>query len=661
MCQCTGVSAMTMRHIGTLNIATLVNYHIITLNIMKLLSKSLLLAVALLIGATAMAQVTLGYTDGTINRSKSFRLGTAEKQGMAIYLDAEKAKMLKGATVKSVLTCVATTFVEGQVLFISKDLGGTPLYTQSFKPGNASRFTTYDLATPYVFDGEPCYIGWVGDADLSYPALSFDMSKDFASGTCWGYMNDGWVDVSSAGYGAPNIRIVVDGVEGFVDLTAKPLSTTGYQKAGTPQVFGGQLFNFGSETVTSFDITCKLGNGEPMVTSVTGVSLKSGAVYDFTLPEYLTDESGELELEISVGNINGVADADVSDNISKSSTYFYPADVQKKVLVEVFTGQACGNCPAGHTALANAMKGMEDDFIEVAHHAGYYPDAFSMAESWEYVWLYGSSGSYAPGATFNRTETVSSSDKPSVVFASNSQSSCNAAVQAFRDVQPYVDLKMYNEFDEATRKGTVTVDVFTYVSPSDAIHALNVWLVQDGLVGYQASGGAEYVHNHVFCVALTNSAWGQQLPLVPGETVRRTFQYEIPDEMYPTYYEDSLDRSFPAVPANMQLVAFVSDVSSTDPLACNVYNAAKIEVLADNMAEGVEEMEAVQSNAVVSVSGNTVNLLGEHAGAEVYSVTGSEAARINAGEQSFTLSAGIYLVRVRQVNGAVTVCKLVIR
>ena len=140
----------------------------------------------------------------------------------------------------------------------------------------------------------------------------------------------------------------------------------------------------------------------------------------------------------------------------------------------------------------------------------------------------------------------------------------------FRDVQPYVDLKMYNEFDEATRKGTVTVDVFTYVSPSDAIHALNVWLVQDGLVGYQASGGAEYVHNHVFCGALTNSAWGQQLPLVPGETVRRTFQYEIPDEMYPTYYEDSLDRSFPAVPANMQLVAFVSDVSSTDPLACNL-------------------------------------------------------------------------------------------
>ena len=111
----------------------------------------------------------------------------------------------------------------------------------------------------------------------------------------------------------------------------------------------------------------------------------------------------------------------------------------------------------------------------------------------------------------------------------------------------------------------------------------------------------------------------------------------------------------------MQLVAFVSDVSSTDPLACNVYNAAKIEVLADNMAEGVEEMETVQSNAVVSVSGNTVNLLGEHAGAEVYSVTGSEASRINAGEQSFTLSAGIYLVRVRQVNGAVTVCKLVIR
>ena len=113
------------------------------------------------IRARNFKEVTLGYTDGTINRSKSFRLGTAEKQGLAIYLDAEKAKMLKGATIKSVLTCVATTFVEGQVLFISKDLGGTPLYTQSFKPGNASRFTTYDLTTPtkvgYTFDG--WYVG----------------------------------------------------------------------------------------------------------------------------------------------------------------------------------------------------------------------------------------------------------------------------------------------------------------------------------------------------------------------------------------------------------------------------------------------------------------------------------------------------------------------
>lgn len=625
---------------------------------MKSLSKCFLLAGVLLMGVAAMAQTTIGYTNGTIDRNKFFRLGLSKKQGMAIYLDAEKAKTLKGATVKSFVTNAGTTYVENTSLFITKDLNGTPLYSQTFVPGAPRKMSTYELEKPFVLDGEPCYIGWVVDADLSYPVLSFDFSKDFAAGTCWAYENDAWVDVSANGYGAPNVQITVEGVAGFVDLTAKPLKPEGYQKAETPQVFSGQLFNFGSETITSFDITCRLGNAAPLGMSVTGVSLKSGATYDFTLPEYLTSESGELQLEVTVSNVNGVADAHSADNTSLTSTFFYPADVEKKVLIEVFTGQACGNCPAGHTALANALKGIENEFIEVAHHAGYYPDAFSMKESWEYTWLYGTTGTYAPGATFNRTQTaIDKADQPSVVFASNVTSSCNKAVQALRDVQPYVGIKMYNEFDEATRKGKVVVDVATYVSPSDSIHALNVWMVQDGLIGYQANGGASYVHNHVFCGALTTSAWGQQIPLVPGETVRRTFEYEIPAE-FSASYESASSGVFAAIPANMQLVAFVSDVTSS-PMTCHVYNAAKIPMLTNNMSAGIEETELPK--AIVSVKGHQVTLLGEHSGVEVYSITGALATRVAAGEQTFDLPSGVYVARVHQTNGTVTVSKLVVR
>ncbi len=626
---------------------------------MKSLNKYILSAALSLVGGAAMAQTTIGYTNGTCNRTKTFRVGNSTTQGMAFYLDAEKAQQLKGATLQSFITHVGTNQTTDASFFITKELGGTALYSQAFTPGSALKANEFKATSAYVLDGEPCYIGWVMNTPTSYPTLSFDLSCDFAEGTCWAYKDNGWADVSAAGYGAPNVQIVVTGVDAFADMVAKPLQPEGYQQAGVAQVFNGQVFNYGSETVTSFDITCRLGNAEPIVYSIKDVALKSGATYDYTLPEYLTSESGILDLEVTVSNVNGAGDIDATDNTAYTSTYLYPEEVEKKILLEVFTGQACGNCPAGHTALANAMKGIEDEFIEVAHHSGYYPDAFSMAEDWEYTWLYGTSGTYAPGATVNRT-IVPAISTESVVFASNTQSYSNAAIQALRGNQPYVGIKMYNEFDEQTRKGSVVVDVTTYVVPSDSMHTLNVWLVQDGLVSMQSGAGSNYVHNHVFRGALTNSAWGLLIPLTEGETVRRSFAYEIPEAIRASYYADTINYYFDAIPADMQLVAFVSDFSSSNPQACNVHNAAKVAVLTNNMADGIGREELAATPSVVTVAGRTVSLPAGCAGAEVYSITGALMHQAAAGESSFTLPKGLYLIRVRMADGSVEGCKVAI-
>lgn len=627
---------------------------------MNMWNKSVLLASTLLMSSIAFAQTTIGYTNGTLNKLDIVRFGTTEKQGMAIYIDAEKAAMLKGASVESILTYVATTQITSGTLFITKELGGTALYEQSFKPSSSrENMYEYTLATPYVLDGEAFYVGHVVEAATSYKPLSFDLSNNFEAGTSWAYKEGEWIDVSLQGFGAPNIRLKVSGVSNFTDLMVKPVIPEGYQVAGEAQVFNGQVFNFGTETITSFDLTCKVGNAAPVTSQVTGISLASGKTYEFTLPEYLTQESGSLELEVTVTNINGANDVEMSDNTAKSSVFFYPAGVEKKVLIEMFTGQACGQCPGGHTNLASAMGGIEDEFIEVAHHSGYYPDQFTMEEDYVYTWLYGTSGTYAPAAMFNRS-LINDISTTSVVFALTDAEATRTAVQAFRNTQPYVDIKMYNEFDETTRAGKLVVDVHTYVVPSSSIHTLNVWLTQDALVGQQASGGSAYVHNHVFRGTLNNNAWGQQILLNAGESRRYTFDYTLPESIACTYgsYEGT---AFEAIPANMQLVAFVSDFSESDPTACNVYNAARVAVLTNNMADGIEDVETVQPGGAVSVNGNTVTLFSEHTGAEIYAMTGAEIARVNAGEQSFTLPAGLYLVRIRQANGDVAVCKLVIR
>ncbi len=628
---------------------------------MNMWNKSVLLVAAMMAGSVSFAQTIIGYTNGTLNKNDIVRFGNTEKQGMAIYIGAEKAAMLKGATVESFLTYVSTTQITSGTFFITKTLGGTSLYEQAFKPTSSrEKMYEYSLMTPYVLDGEPFYVGHVVEASTSYKPLSFDLTSNFETGVSWAYREGEWMDISQQNLGAPNIQFKVSGINSFTDLMVKPIVPVGYQVAGKAQVFNGQVFNFGTETITSFDLTCKVGNAAPVTSQVTGISLASGKTYDFTLPEYYTQESGTLELEVTVTNINGADDAEMSDNTAKSSVFFYPAGIEKKVLVEVFTGQSCGNCPTGHANLANAMKGIEHEFIEVAHHSGYYPDQFTLEEDYVYTWLYGTSGTYAPAVTFNRS-LVNDISTSSVVFASTDGASTRAAVQAFRNTQPYVDIKMYNEFDETTRTGKLFVDVHTFVEPSSSMPTLNVWLVQDGIIGQQAGGSTQYVHNHVFRGSLNNSAWGQQIALNAGESRRYTFNYTLP-EAIACNYGSYVGTEFEAIPADMQLVAFVSNFSEADPTACNVYNAAKVAILADNMADGVEENVAdVQAQPVVRLEGNQLILPASLAKAEVYTSTGSLVHGVTAGVERVTLSSGFYVVRVQTLDGTVSTAKVMVR
>lgn len=624
---------------------------------MKILNRLFLLVVALVVGTTAMAQVTIGYTNGKLNKNDILRFGNTEKQGMAFYVDAEKAALLKGASVESFLTYVSTTQVNKGTFFITRELGGVSLYELSFKPSSSrENMYEYKLGTPYVLDGEPFYVGHVVEVETSYKPLSFDLSQNLEAGVSWVYENGKWIDVSQQGFGAPNIQMKVSGVNAFTDLVVKPVIPMGYQVAGVAQVFNGQIFNFGTETITSFDLTCKVGNAAPVTKQISGLSLASGNTYDFELPECMTEETGTLALEVTVSNVNGAADAEATDNTARSSVFFYPAGVEKKVLVEVFTGQTCPNCPTGHTVLANALKGIEDEFIEVAHHAGYVPDMFTLEESYALTWLYGSAGTFAPAAMFNRS-LVNDISTTSVVFATTDAVATRTAVQAFRNTQPYVDLKMYNTFDEATRKGQVVVDVYTYVVPSASMHTLNVWLIQDGLVAMQANGGSAYVHNHVFRGTLNKNAWGHQIHLNAGEKRRYTFDYTIPESIASNY--GTMPGSFAAIPADMQLVAFVSDFSDSDPTACNVHNAAKIPVLTNNMADHIAA-EKSELPLQITYDGAQVNVTGDFQQADFYTLSGAWVASLKSPQTSLALPAGFYVVRTCLPDGNADVRKLMI-
>lgn len=600
----------------------------------------ILLSAALLLGpVTAFAQPnTISYSNGKVERNKGVRFGLGTTQGLAIRISKEKAELLKGTRIEAFEAAFSTSHTSQLKFFITRQLDGTPDYTQD-ADNSSTRWTEYPLNTPYTITGEEFYIGYTCEVDPSYSPLLFDGSKDFGNSLMWAWNDNRWEDVSDKGLGAANLRFKVDHLPEFKDAVIKPVDASSYYKVGNGYEFEGQIYNFGSETINSFDIVCQIGNSEPSVLHVDRAELLPNDPYFFFLPKYFPTENGKVPFKISVENINGSQDADNSDNSSESMTYVYPEDMQKHVLIEGFSTQLCGNCPRGHSLLKRAISGIEEEFVEVMHHAGYHPDAFSMKEDTEYTWFYNANGAYAPGIMFNRCPLQDGTS--SVVFEMQDTKKLRIAVNKFPAEQPYVAIRLDNEYNESTRRNRLSVKVHTYVSPSDKEHRLNLFLTQDSIVAHQNGAGGDYIHNHVFRGAL-NGLWGEKIELVEGETVEKIYEYELPENIVSTINNVSI----PTVPKDMNFVAFVSDASES-PLECRVYNAASTKMTA-NIVTGIEEPGAAD-DCKISLNGNRLTLQG-NATARIYDLSGRLMHQIGANSTA-TLAKGIFLVRTTAANG----------
>lgn len=320
------------------------------LQLVKILTA--VMAMAVLCVPQLMAATSIGYSNGTAGRSSLFRLGFQTTQGMAIRLDGSKLKALKGCTISAIETvfCSRNSNDGTARLFIATSPGGTPLCEQTVEISKVASWVSYDLDTPYTIKGDEdeLYVGYTVEIAANYVPLSADFSTDMR-GTCFALSGDTWIDIYGMGFGCVNVKAVLADDVNFTDLALKPLSADGYYKEGTAYSYSGQLLNFGSETVNSFDMTITMGGGNPQKYSFKDTGIAAGSSYDFTLPEYTASASGMQTFRVEVTNINGADDADMSDNAYAQDLFFYPASMERCLLLEGFTGQDCSNWTATET------------------------------------------------------------------------------------------------------------------------------------------------------------------------------------------------------------------------------------------------------------------------------------------------------------------------
>ena len=241
-----------------------------------------------------------------------------------------------------------------------------------------------------------------------------------------------------------------------------------------------------------------------------------------------------------------------------SATYLKSQDIvstdpeNKKVVLEEFTGINCGYCPQGHAIAQGIKDAHPDDVVVIAVHAGGYADPSGSQP--DYRTPFGAAidgqasvGGY-PAGTVNRHYFSNWAMSGGTAMG---RSYWTSASNLIIGEESYVNVGIEATIVSSTRQLVVNVEVYYTGDSPKSTNKLNVALLQDNIVGYQASGGSNYNHRHMLRWMLTGQ-WGVEITeTTEGSFYKKTFTYEIPED-----YND-----IAVVLEDLQVVAFVAETS----------------------------------------------------------------------------------------------------
>ncbi|MCA0431199.1 MAG: Omp28-related outer membrane protein [Bacteroidetes bacterium] len=225
----------------------------------------------------------------------------------------------------------------------------------------------------------------------------------------------------------------------------------------------------------------------------------------------------------------------------------------KKVLLEDYTGQQCGNCPPAAVVAHNIGDQYKDTVIAIAVHAGFFsktnstfPTSYTttVGNDWDASSGFGVSSAGNPNGMINRKDYGSGKIKP--------QGAWQGYVELAKKEIQKVKLELFLNYDGGTRQLSAMAKVkFKATHPNNT--KINLVLMEDSIIGPQKDylQLPDVVPNYVFMHMLRGSLNGSW-----GVTAKNT----------PIAVNDSMSVSYDnyAIPSNfkdkdMYLVAFVYD------------------------------------------------------------------------------------------------------
>ena len=634
-------------------------------------------ALALAGSLPAGAEVaTFGYSNGQQGRKNVFS-NNSSVSGLALRLNPGKTALLKGRSITGVRVSLGSrnTVNKQAQLFLSNGLGAEALRSATATISEANEWLDFMFDEPFTITEatEDLYIGYTLEVTNSnYKPLSADFSDDI-EGVAYIYDGTEWKDLYGSGRGMPNVYAILDAPVEFTDIIVKPFSgTDSYMRPGEGDKVQATVYNLGSATINSMEgvVVC---HGKETPLKLEGLDIPHAADYSFPLPAGYDKEIGTSQIATRIDRINGEDDADPSDNSADDRVCFYPADNERGVMIDFFTGQGCPQCPGGHNTLHNTLESLtlDDELFYVAHHAGYYPDLMTSAMAMDLTSLY-NGGTYAPAFAVNRMP-----DESGMVVAQISASDIKNRIERALTSEPFVSLDINTDIDPDTRMLSLDAKIYCFKEIDAEQVAFNAFIVQDNIVGYQSNGGNDYTHNNVDRIPLFESTWGKECPLKTGEVTEISTSIQIPERIRSDYWTDDNITSlgagahppvtsadvctFDAPLEDLTLVVYVARHGNRMADSHAIVNAMRLNLGEDRRQKGFPDpsgVEVIADNTPtcrIYVENGMIRAEGNYSILQAFTPAGKA---VNIGSP---LPPGIYIVRAAADSGEATVKKIIIR
>lgn len=549
--------------------------------------KRFLLILSCLLGtimSQAQNEVHIGYCAGEFTEQGSISVEGKQWVSAAIYLPEDMLKSYAGCNITTLRAALATKInVDSLRIWIRTDLRGENIaegvITTKTTPKLAKGWNEIDIETPYAITGEEgLYIGMSYRQKDESNVLSVVGSP--LPNACFVKLGDDalWQDMSSAGILSVEAVASGDNVPDYdLGLSSAIARHTGDAELTELSV---TVVNNGQKPVSGLTLSTKYENNADIYTNHFDTQLAWGekATFKYTIPSMSTVSNGDVVVTIA-GIDDGEDQAEVNNSIKARFA------LVKKVLIEEYTSEPCGNCPrvVGYLHNVMEMEKFAGRIVAVCHHSGYKTDWLTQPCD-EKLAAYFAVG-YNPAMMFDRRPMFDGS-----TYICPEQADIVSAAETCLEEDAHVSVNINASYDEESKKLNVTVSgsrqELAYSNP-----ALTVYLLEDNVPHVrQTSAPKGFTHQHV--IRCYNSFYGDDI-VWNGNLYEMNYTFDVEDGW---------------VKDNLSVVAFVHNNSSTK--SSNTIDNAECVSFPSTGESSITDLQAAGSiQTIYSLDGRKQNAL----------------------------------------------------